>query len=380
MPICDFHLSETTGAANTYERQFGNRLLAAQKNAAKEWKSRLDAFLPRADDLRALPDGSWLLEIRFRLSRPYASKSEEEFHPWEEREDKKTREKKSFEIQNPIVRDHLTGLPMVRPTTWKGHLLAAARTIVVEQTVRDRLFGTILGTESGQAGRLHFFPTFFTEKLSREVVTPLSRDTRTPARGPIDIEVVPAGREGRFCLLYVPRPKGQKWEEGEVVQDLVSTARAVQAMLLEYGFSAKKTAGFGVVDDKLVRGVLTAKGTRWPAPTGATIKKTAFEEPEECFTKFMDEKGRPSSILLKESGDFLSNSEYKQKGGTPGSLSEYKKFKRWYEVHGAEWARRQKSGIEVPSPHLYEYEFSLVSELLLLAKRLHSGLEERTDG
>ena len=37
-------------------------------------------------------------------------------------------------------------------------------------------------------------------------------------------------------------------------------ARAVTAMLMEYGFSAKRTAGWGVVRDEVESGSLTIRG------------------------------------------------------------------------------------------------------------------------
>jgi len=376
MSVCDFHLSRIRGDQDVQLRDFGNRLQAARAKAAAEWRSQIEAFLPRQGDLCALPDGSWLLEIQFRLARPFTSKTEGEFHPWEEREvDKKKRATDWFEIQNPVVRDHLTGLPIVRPTTWKGHLSFAAAAIHADPDVCARLFGTIRGSDAGQTGRLHFFPTFFVEATARDVVTPLSRDTRTPARGPIDFEVLGPGCRGRFSLLYVPRPRGRSWNSQQIPDDLEVAARAVKAMLLEYGFSAKKTSGWGVVHDSLVSGKFAAKGMDWPAARG-DAGEPVFVEPDEAFWKLMDETGRPKPELRKSSGHWLSNQEYKAVAAGLASLSEYKRFRAWYEAHGAEWVRKQAGLKAQHEDSLRRYEFGTVSELLDLAERLAKHLRE----
>lgn len=210
MIVHDYFLAST--------EEIGNLIRASRLKAAAEWQSAIDVFYPRPDDLAAMPDGSWLLRIDFMLAKPYTSKAEGEFRPSDG----------EHELQNPIIRDHVTGLPMVRPTTWKGHLGFAARLAGMDRY--DRLFGAALGNDEGQAGRLHFFPTFFLDTPGREVITPLSRETRTPVRGPIDFEVLRPGSPGWFHLLYVPRPRPAKW--ASIGDDLEQTALAVKSMLL----------------------------------------------------------------------------------------------------------------------------------------------------
>ncbi len=371
--IVDFHLSQASGGEDPQVRDFGKRILDAQRNAAAEWISRIKAFLPRAEDLRGLPDGSWLLDLKFTLRKPFSSKSEIEFHEFRHSNSKGTVE--FHEIQNPIVRDHLTGLPTVKPTAWKGNLAFAAKVESLEAPVRERLFGTIRGDESGQAGRLHFFPTFFSDEIAREVITPLRRDTRTPARGPIDIEVIGTGKQARFCLLYVPHPKGENWHSGQIAEDLVAASRAVQAMLLDYGFSAKKTSGWGVVSDSLACGALTAKGSRWPEATMRANPRKSFMEADAAFAKFMDPRGQPISQLRKGSGQWLSNKEFRASGLSVGSLGVYKKFRDWYEVHGTGWVRRLAGEPPTAASVVRTYEFKRVSELVPLADGLASSLK-----
>jgi len=377
--IVDFHLSRATGNVDIEERNFGERLANAQRQAAHEWTDRTGTFLPQLDDLNGLPDGSWLLNMEFKLTRPFASKSECEFHEFRQ---SNARGRTEFhEIQAPIVRDHLTGLPTVKPTTWKGHLAFAAKREGLADHVRRRLFGTIRDDESGSAGRLHFFPTFFKNQTAREVVTPLWRDTRTPARGPIDIEVVAVGQQGKFCLLYVSRPRGPNWHSEQVADDLVAASRAIRAMLLDYGFSAKKTSGWGVVVDSLVPGVVTAKGPQWPSTVdGIASAKKPFVEPDQTFIKFMGQSGEPIPQLKKATGQWLSNNEFKAAGLGVGSLGVYKKFRDWYEKHGAEWMRRLAGQGSAATGSLRTYEFHKVTELVDLADKLASRLKGGAGG
>ncbi|KXS44916.1 MAG: hypothetical protein AWU58_1113 [Methanohalophilus sp. T328-1] len=196
---------------------------------------QLEELYPDNKDIKTFPAYTWLLHIRFKLKKSYTSKDESEFRY----------------SNNPILRDRLLGCPMVTPSTWKGNLRFAARKVDdINNEIINRLFGPESNKEeNARKGRLYFYPTFFTGKVEKDVITPLSRETRTPVRGPIDMEVVPAGETGDFYLLYFPYPKGKDWKLEEVTEDLNFTVKALQEMFLEYGFSAKKTSGFGVIHE-----------------------------------------------------------------------------------------------------------------------------------
>ena len=212
-----------------------------------EKQKNIRNFYPKPEDLQSLPEDSRLIKISFTLKKPYTSRDEGEFH---------IIDGKIFE--NPIVRDKFTGLPMVRPSTWKGHLRFAAGRVdeingkkLDERTRSEivrRLFGSESDDENALKGRLYFFPTFFEEEAGRDVITPLKRDTRTPARGPISLEVMKAKSKGEFYLLYIPYPKGENFKEEQIEEDLRFVAEALKQMFYTYGFSAKKTSGFGVVE------------------------------------------------------------------------------------------------------------------------------------
>ncbi len=251
-----------------------------------------------------LPRYSIYIQIRFTLKKPYLSKDDDDF----------------YIIDNPIVKDKVFKLPMVRATTWKGALRFAAikefenwvyeklteSKIDKEEVFRERvrivkLFGTekdsqedylgrlclmaiegslpagielkkkvskineeferwlvannIISKEvPSRSGRLFFYPTFFDE-ISLDVITPLSRETRTPVkgRGPIYFETVPEKSKGMFRLLYYPFDLVARGEfdkiEKEMEEDLKFLSRALHKMFYEIGFSAKKTSGFGVISE-----------------------------------------------------------------------------------------------------------------------------------
>jgi len=372
----DRYLKDANGNHNVQIRELGNSLLGDNTTAAHEWKPMYRRFLPSDFDLTTLFDGSWLLKVTFTLFMPFTSKTESEIHPHEERKEGKNME--WFEVQNPIIRDHLTGLPLVKPTTWKGHLRFAARMEGLDEKIMTRCFGTSRADESGKAGRLRFFPTFFTDELGREVITPLNRDTRTPARGPIDIEVVPTGTAGSFYLLYVPHPKSRNWTPEQIMQDLEAVAQALRAMFLKYGFSAKKTAGWGIVYDRLSEGYLSAKGPAWPPPEKDETRNgiLPFEEPDDAYLTLMDEAGRAKASLKQPNGDWLSNKEFKSLADLPCSLNVYKQFRRWYDSHGDVWHRKLTSEKPASPLPVKVYNVESLTALCDLATRLAATMRK----
>ena len=89
--------------------------LGNKKHDIIEKKSDVKLKEFNEEDFKKMPRYSMLLKIKFILKRSYTSKGEGEFN---------VIDNKIFE--NPIVRDKLTGLPMIRSSTWKGHLRFAA--------------------------------------------------------------------------------------------------------------------------------------------------------------------------------------------------------------------------------------------------------------
>ncbi len=203
-------------------------------------------------DLASLPPFSWFLQFTFTLAKPYISKDDNPF----------------YIIDNPIVRDKVFQLPMVRSTSWKGNLYSALWQLGHDKQDDEqiqRLFGEIRSEEGGRAGRLFFYPTFFTQ-TSLEVINPHDRKRRV-GKNPILFECVPAGAQGTFTLLYIPFDLiGEDESEirKQALADLQRVAEGLQAMLLTYGFSAKRTSGYGVAKDEIVKGEIRTKAGSHP--------------------------------------------------------------------------------------------------------------------
>ncbi|RJO67597.1 MAG: hypothetical protein C4523_08880 [Myxococcales bacterium] len=104
-------------------------------------------------------------------------------------------------------------------------------------------------------GRLRFFPTFF-DNIDLAVLNPHSRATRVNANL-VTLECAPRGAKGRFALLYIaPQHAGNGDKEArreEIAADMAEVGKAIRDMLRVYGFSAKKSSGFGTVFETLPR-------------------------------------------------------------------------------------------------------------------------------
>lgn len=131
------------------------------------------------------------------------------------------------------------------------------------------------GADQGLAGSLHFYPTYF-DAIDLEVINPHDRKSGA-GKNPIYIESVPRGAQGNFSLLYVPLDlmgEDCKAMAGEAKKDLVPVVEALTHLLLDYGFSAKKSSGFGVIEEELGEGVFTIKGVAGPGdPKGFKFTK-----------------------------------------------------------------------------------------------------------
>lgn len=227
-------------------------LAKLKKSNSENLIKNINCFYPSKDDLKNLPDDSILLKISFTLKKPYTSKDEGEFYVIDNRI-----------LETPIVRDKFTGLPMVKPTTWKGHLRYAAEKVELFENKKEiikRLFGSEPAEKDNLLkGRLYFYPTFFKDGVKKDVITPLNRNNRTPVKGPIPLEIVKEGTNGEFYLLYFPYPKGDNYRESEVDEDLEFISKSLELMFYTYGFSAKKTSGFGVIEKNLEKGEFSIK-------------------------------------------------------------------------------------------------------------------------
>lgn len=251
--IHDYYFSEAKKFNDLELAKKKKEILNLNKIRDESQNKNVDCFFPTPNDLPDFPENSVLIKISFILKKPFTSKDEGEFHIIDDRI-----------TDNPIVRDKFLGLPMVRPSTWKGHLRFAAEKVEWNKEEKKRIVKRLFGSEDKKdetlKGRLYFFPTFFGQDAERDVITPLKRKTRTPTdKGPIPLEVIKPNKKGEFYLLYFPYPKGKDFNKEEVDEDLIFLAESLKLMFYTYGFSAKKTSGFGVIKEKLDDGEIWMK-------------------------------------------------------------------------------------------------------------------------
>lgn len=242
-----------------------------------------------------LPLWSYLIQFTFTLAKAYLSKDDEEF----------------YICDNPVRKDKVFKVPMVSGSSWKGNMRWTAlknyvddlpvsisdtaelekwlkrRTHLVrlfghEKEVINKYLNLILAKKrhgelidddntkeisdrfdeflmkegyissgiDGRRGRLNFYPTFF-DKIGLEVINPHDRNKKV-GTAPIYIESVPEGAMGIFSLLYVPFDllgRATHIAKEEVSEDMTCTYNALKEMMITYGFSAKKSSGFGVIED-----------------------------------------------------------------------------------------------------------------------------------
>ncbi len=214
------------------------------KPAGEQYKVFHELGLLKLPEVEKLPSCSFTVQFVFKLAKPYISRDDEVLYP----------------SNNPVRKDKVFKIPMIAPSAWKGHLRNAIR---IGQGKEDgdpvlvRLLGGPgkEGTEELVQGRVFFYPTFFTN-IRWEVINPHDRRTKA-GTNPIYFECVPEGEKGRFALLYVPHMAlngvlpGTSDFKRQVKEDMEVLFNGISDMMLTYGFSARKTAGYGAADDQL---------------------------------------------------------------------------------------------------------------------------------
>lgn len=313
--------------------------------------STWEAIAGPAPDLHLLPPLSFYLQLTFTLAKPYLSRDDNAF----------------YIIDNPIVRDRVYGLPMVRPTAWKGNLHAALWQLGRDRAANQRLqrlFGETRGDEEGQAGRLRFFPTFFT-RTGLEVINPHDRDRRV-GKNPILLESVPVGASGTFTVLYAPldRAGEDEWDTGrEVADDLQLLAEGVRAMMTVYGFSAKRSSGFGVAEDRLKDGALRMhRRDTQPAPP------PAMPPAAPPLPAYLEAPGRLKPEYLNADGTFRVRAEQELQQLSKRQRQQYERARGWWEREGQkpqEAAPSETTATEQPAaPTLFERTYESFAELV----------------
>lgn len=211
---------------------------------ATELELNLPWELQLEPDHAHLPHSSWFgIHISFTLKTPWYSKDDRPFHI----------------LDNPVRKDRVFGVPFMSAASWKGLLRwaygmnaglvgACIESDMGKIEKAKKQIVHLFGNEKDEqeifrSGAMVFYPTWF-DKVGFEVINPHSRKTRA-GTNPIYYEVVPAGREGRFRLLYAPLPG--EIENGKIkpTDFIDSCIDSIKALLETYGISAKRTTGWG---------------------------------------------------------------------------------------------------------------------------------------
>ncbi|MGH9822723.1 MAG: RAMP superfamily CRISPR-associated protein [Blastocatellia bacterium] len=295
-------------------------------------------LVPSESTFSTLPGLSFLLRIPFVLRQPYLSKDERDF----------------YVLDNPLRRDRVFQTPMVAATGWKGALRNTLWQLghKEDDQVIIRLFGNARDDELGQAGRLHFYSTFFSANAGLEIINPHDRKTGVGVkRGPALMECVPQKTKGDIAALYVPfGPPDQSEPErySEVAQDLELLAAGLHAMLTVYGFGAKTSSGFGTCEDKLIgEGMLSVRADiTAPARSTGTMPQ-AKVVPD--LPRYLEAPGRLHPDLRRPDGTLKTEEEYrlfvKARGGSYGKkdIQLYEKAKKWWDHQSQSVAPEAKS-------------------------------------
>ena len=212
------------------KRNFGDNYREEQ---IKKYSPFLDLF---KIDKENLPKKSILIDITFTLKKPFLTKGDEQFWP---------------NKQNPIAKDKILKIPIMKSSSWKGCLRSTAiKEGLIDKDLK-KLFGNPKDSEDNNKGRLNFFTTFF-KYIDLDVIAPHDRESGTAKKGtsPIHLEVVPAGEDSfNLKLLYYPFDLlGEKNIEKEVEKDVENVIEAIKKTLTKYGFGAKTAEGYGTAE------------------------------------------------------------------------------------------------------------------------------------
>jgi len=362
-----------TSVANALRAEWQRSVVQQQTRDAlaeqnKTWNvgDLLDMSARPAPDMSILPFGSWFLQFDFKLAKPYISHDDTP----------------SYIIDNPVSTDRVFGMPMIRPSSWKGNLRSAVRQSKNwpdAQPEMVRLFGNPKGAgDDFRAGRLECYPTFF-YRVGLEIINPHDR-TRKVGKNPILFECVPAGATGTFSLLYVPFDLIGKDETEtcrQAAADLLLVVEGLQAMFLTYGFSAKRTSGYGVAKETVNDGffqIRIEEPSTPPAP--------ALPSAEPQLPKYLQAPGKLKDEYLTPEGTFRERTQAELAKMSKPQKQEYEKAQKWWEREGKALAQQPPVPAEpppAPAPQWLRREFNSFQQLCGQANQVAQTLQTRGD-
>lgn len=256
------------------------------KNNLEKWELTnlfKSFFIHPYIEITCFPKYSVLICFSFILAKPYISRDDEQL----------------YIIDNPIYKDKVFKIPMIAPSSWKGNLRSTLRTVLAVNDSDPRLV-RLFGNEKGineyerlRTGRLNFYPTFF-NSIDLEVINPHDRKTRAGTQ-PIYIESVPIGAKGVFSLLYVPFDLVGNNEKlkTEIIDDLKLLDQGIREMMLTYGFSAKKSSGFGI-SKQIIDGIIRVRDIDLSEPRFRSFNE--LQEKVDEIIRLISKKGQKNDI------------------------------------------------------------------------------------
>ncbi|MEA3309794.1 MAG: hypothetical protein U9Q70_09830 [Chloroflexota bacterium] len=362
-----------------------NRHFRRQYNDYIQAQAKLAAQLLVDSPLRAienLPVGAAVLQFQMKLARPFLSRDDTPYHI----------------CDNPIRKEKIFHLPMMPATSWKGTLRATAQRLLAQDADQMNslafankhlrltlLFGTEKekgksqtflnhrgGTEAAQtynellseytetgflAGRLRFYSTFF-DQVTIEVINPHDR-VKKAGKLPIYFEVVDIGAKGTFKLLYLPFDLiGKPAQEiaSEIAKDFKMLGGSLQAMLSTYGFGAKTSSGFGVVEENLARpGKLLLRVSGLPSERPEKPKFPQTREKQRKLRRYWKAENQLKDEFLTDTRELSPESQYKayiQSLGQEYTRTDrqlYNKARKWWEREGEELAEKASESEKLES-------------------------------
>jgi CRISPR-associated protein Cmr2 len=284
-----------------------------------------DQALP--DVLKYLPFGSWGMEFKFFLAKPYISHDDAPF----------------YIIENPVRKEKVFKIPMVSSTQWKGclhavlaRILAAechdlasnshADALIIKRAQLIQLFGPEQPNVSSfykeandnshsvfkklvqkrwanfdmgknyRMGRLRFFPSYFSD-IGLQIINPHDRKLKVGNK-PIYMECVPINAYAIFRLLYVPfdlMGRDRRTIKTNVGKDLSLLVHALHGLFTKYGIGAKLSSGFGLAKHSIKEGQFILKGlNQTPTCDHSAPKQTEIRKDEKpiSFKSFTDMKNK----------------------------------------------------------------------------------------
>ena len=162
------------------------------------------------------------LQLSWTLQTPFFSRSGNKFDA----------------VDNPVSRDYLSNTPVLKASGAKGMLANLLK--MQDNSIACELFGEKNATDSdtGKKGNLIIGDVQFSS-TGHDIFSPHDRRFGVVDH-PVGFEVVPAGSKAEWGIM-VPSLTGENWRG-----TLVFLLRAIQALLWDYGLSAKRSSGYGI--------------------------------------------------------------------------------------------------------------------------------------